>query len=295
MAGSVPAGRATTSTRWIGVSSARATQVATGRARSANGDPSTGTTIRRRLGGVATATSPSPGCTTLGFLSFSMVAATAPIIRYPGDASQGRRSRSRRSGMLRTMRIAIVGAGSVGATAAYACLLRGVAEELVIQDVDRAKAEAQALDLAHDNVRMCRHVVPGVASVAPNALWLVVTNPVDVITRATLTVSGLDPARVVGTGTVLDSSRLRVLLADRCRVAVQNVHAYVVSEHGDSEVALWSSATVGGVPLAQWGPVLGGAPSADERQSMLDDVRRAAYRIVAGKWATKFPIGVVAA
>ncbi len=143
------------------------------------------------------------------------------------------------------MRIAIVGAGSVGATAAYACILRGVAEELVIYDVDGAKAEAQALDLAHgvqfarmaavrsttdpkgcagadivvlaagakqkpgqtrmdlagDNTRMCREVVPGVASVAPNALWLVVTNPVDVITKATLTVSGLDPARVVGTGT----------------------------------------------------------------------------------------------
>jgi L-lactate dehydrogenase len=241
--------------------------------------------------------------------------------------------------MLETMRIAIVGAGSVGATAAYACLLRGVAEELVIYDVDAAKAEAQALDLAHsvqfarmaavrstvdpegcagadivvlaagakqkpgqtrmdlaeDNARMCRHVVPGVAPVAPNALWLVVANPVDVITRAALTVSGLDPARVVGTGTVLDSSRLRVLLAERCRVAVQNVHAYVIGEHGDSEVALWSSATIGGIPLAQWGPTLGGAPSPDERTHMLDEVRRAAYRIVAGKGATNFAIGVVTA
>ncbi len=237
------------------------------------------------------------------------------------------------------MRIAIVGAGSVGATAAYACLLRGVAEELVIYDVDAAKAEAQALDLAQGvqfarmaevrstgsldgcagadiivlaagakqkpgqtrmdlaagNARMCRELVPELVSASPDALLLVVSNPVDVLTRAALTASGLDPARVIGTGTVLDSSRLRTVLAERCRVAVQNVHAYVLGEHGDSEVALWSSATIGGVPLADWGQALGGAPSAAERDQMLEDVRRAAYRIVAGKGATNYAIGVVTA
>jgi len=237
------------------------------------------------------------------------------------------------------VRIAIVGAGSVGATAAYACLLRGVAEELVMYDVDQAKAEAQALDLAQsvqfarmaavrstgdlagcagadivvlaagakqkpgktrldlaaDNARMCRQIVPELVSASPDALLLVVTNPVDVITQAALTTSGLDPARVIGTGTVLDSSRLRVVLAGRCRVAVQNVHAYVLGEHGDSEVALWSSATIGGVPLGHWGPALGGPPSAEERDEMLEEVRRAAYRIVAGKGATNYAIGVVTA
>jgi L-lactate dehydrogenase len=237
------------------------------------------------------------------------------------------------------MRIAIVGAGSVGATAAYACLLRGVAEELVIYDVDRAKAEAQALDLAQGvqfahmasvrstgdldgcadadivvlaagakqkpgqtrldlaagNARMCREIVPQLVSASPEALLLVVTNPVDVLTRAALTASGLDPARVIGSGTVLDSSRLRSLLAQRCRVAVQNVHAYVLGEHGDSEVALWSSATIGGIPLDEWGPALGAAPTPAERDQMLEDVRQAAYRIVAGKGATNYAIGVVTA
>jgi len=237
------------------------------------------------------------------------------------------------------MRIAIVGAGSVGATAAYACLLRGVAEELVIYDVNGAKADAQALDLtqsvqfarmasvrsvgepdgcadadvvvltagakqrpgqtrmdlAADNVRMCRDIVPALVSASPDALLLVVTNPVDVVTKAALDASGLDPTRVVGTGTVLDSSRLRVLLAQRCRVAVQNVHAYVVGEHGDSEVALWSSATIGGIPLEHWGPALGEAPSPAERERMLAEVREAAYRIVAGKGATYYAIGVVTA
>jgi L-lactate dehydrogenase len=142
---------------------------------------------------------------------------------------------------------------------------------------------------------MCRQIVPDLVAASPDALLLVVTNPVDVITKAALAASGLDPARVIGTGTVLDSSRLRVMLAERCRVAVQNVHAYVLGEHGDSEVAIWSSATIGGVPLSHWGPTLGGAPSTDERVRMLDDVRRAAYRIVAGKGATNYAIGVVTA
>jgi L-lactate dehydrogenase len=237
------------------------------------------------------------------------------------------------------MKIAIVGVGSVGATVGYACLLRGVGEQLVLYDVDRAKAEAQALDLAHsvqfarmtgvqgtddldqcagadvvvlaagakqkpgqtrmdlatDNARMCQQVVPPLMAGSPDALLLVVTNPVDVITKAVLDAGGLDTARVIGTGTVLDSSRLRVLLAERCGVAVQNVHAYVVGEHGDSEVALWSSATIGGVPLQQWGPALGGAPTAQERDRMLDEVRQAAYRIIAGKGATNYAIGVITA
>jgi L-lactate dehydrogenase len=245
----------------------------------------------------------------------------------------------RDAGILIAVKIAIVGAGEVGATAGYACLLRGVSDKLVLCDLDRAKAEAQALDLAHgvqfarmtdiwgtddlrdcagaevvvlaagakqrpnqtrldlaaDNVAMCRMVLPEVLSVAPDALILVVTNPVDVVTRAALDVSGLDPSRVIGSGTVLDTSRLRRLLSERCGVAVQNVHAYVVGEHGDSQVALWSSATVGGIPLASWGDALGGTPSAEERDTMLDDVRQAAYRIVAGKGATNHAIGVVTA
>ena len=237
------------------------------------------------------------------------------------------------------MRISVVGAGSVGATVAYACLLRGSADEMVLYDVDSAKATAQALDLAHgvqfaqmatvhpalaladcagsdvivlaagarqrpgqtrmdlaaDNARMCRELVPQLVDGSPDALLLTVTNPVDVVTQAALRCSGLGPARVIGTGTVLDSSRLRELLARRCGVAVQNVHAYVLGEHGDTEVALWSSATIGGVPLAAWGDVLGGSPDEDERRRLLDDVRRAAYTIIEGKGATNFAIGVVAA
>jgi L-lactate dehydrogenase len=237
------------------------------------------------------------------------------------------------------VKLAIVGAGEVGATAGYACLLRGVAQKLVICDINKEKAEAHALDLTHsvqfagmadvrgtddlaecagarvvvlaagakqkrgqtrldlaaDNVAMCRKVIPEVMAAAPGALLLMVTNPVDVVTRAALDVSGLDPSRVLGTGTVLDTSRFRALLAQRCRVAVQNVHAYIVGEHGDSEVALWSSATIAGLRVDEWGPELGGVPDADERRRLLEDVRRAAYRIVAGKGATNHAIGLVTA
>lgn len=237
------------------------------------------------------------------------------------------------------MKLAIVGAGEVGATAGYACLLRGVVQKLVICDINRAKAEAHALDLMHsvqfagmadvrgtddlgecegsavvvlaagakqrpnqtrldlaaDNVAMCRAVIPEVMAAAPDARLLMVTNPVDVLTKAALEVSGLDPSRVLGTGTVLDTSRFRALLAQRCRVAVQNVHGYILGEHGDSAVALWSTTTIGGLRADEWGPSLGGVPDADERHRLLDDVRQAAYRIVQGKGATSHAIGLVTA
>src|SRR5689334_4472508 len=179
-----------------------------------------------------------------------------------------------------TNKIAIIGAGSVGATIAYACMLRGVGQQIVLHDVQRQKVDAEVLDLNHGlqfcpmatiegsddpgicadadvvvitagakqkpgqsrldlakaNVEICRKLVPKLLGVAPDAILLPVTNPVDVITYATLKLSGLPEARVFGSGTVLDSSRFRFLIAQRLRVAVQNVHAYIVGEHGDSEI-----------------------------------------------------------
>lgn len=236
------------------------------------------------------------------------------------------------------MKVVVVGAGAVGATAAYACLLRGVGEEIVLLDVLKAKAEAQALDLLHSvqfarmarvrgtddladcsnadvivlaagakqrpgqtrldlaaaNAQLCRTLIPTLVVRSPNAWILVVSNPVDVVTRVALEHSGLPPNRVIGSGTVLDGSRLRSLLAARCRVAVENVHAHVIGEHGDSEVALWSSASIAGIPAARWPDDLGGPLGDKERTTLLDDVRGAAYRIIAGKGATSYAIGVVA-
>ena len=148
------------------------------------------------------------------------------------------------------------------------------------------------LDLAAANVAMCRDLVPSLVELAPDALLLVVTNPVDVVTYAAQKFSGLPAHRVFGSGTVLDSSRLRFLIAEHTRVAVQNVHAYIAGEHGDSEVPLWSTATIGGVPVRDWEG--NGARVLDEeaRARIHHQVVSSAYEIIAGKGATSLAIGL---
>ena len=189
-----------------------------------------------------------------------------------------------------------MGAGSVGATIAYACLIRGVAGTVALYDLDADKTTAEVLDLeqgiqfvpmaqvvgsddvavtagsdivvvtagakqkpgqtrlelAGVNVEMCRKLIPQLVELSPDAIILMVTNPVDVLTYAAQKFAGLPSNRVFGSGTVLDSSRLRILLARHAGVAVQSVHAYVVGEHGDSELPLWSTATIGPIPVADW-------------------------------------------
>ncbi len=239
----------------------------------------------------------------------------------------------------RVSKIAIVGAGAVGATIAYASMIRGVAKQLAIYDINRAKVDAEVLDLNHGlqfvpmatlegsddigvcagsdvvvitagakqkpgqtrlelagaNVELCRKLVPQLLKVAPDALLLVVTNPVDVLTYVVQKLSGLPSRRVFGSGTVLDSSRFRFLLARHLNLAVQNVHAFIVGEHGDSEIPLWSSATVGGVPLLQWGVPGHTKLTEQDRTHIFDDVRNAAYQIIKGKGATNYAIGLATA
>ena len=146
------------------------------------------------------------------------------------------------------------------------------------------------LDLAAANVAMCRDLVPALVGLAPNSLLLVVTNPVDVVTYAALQFSGFPAHRVFGSGTVLDSSRLRFLIAEQTRVAVQNVHAYIAGEHGDSEVPLWSTATIGGVPVQDW-VAEGVSPlDAEARARIHNRVVTSAYEIIAGKGATSLAV-----
>lgn len=236
-------------------------------------------------------------------------------------------------------KVAIVGAGSVGTAIAYAGLIRGVAREVALYDVNRAKVDAEVLDLnhgvqfvpmaevtgsddvgicadadvivitagakqkpgqtrldlAHANVALCRRIVPELLHVAPEAVFLVVTNPVDVVTYAALKASGLPRSRVFGSGTVLDSSRFRFLIAQRCRVAVQSVHAFVAGEHGDSEVPLWSSATIGHVPLHEWQVQGHGRLTVRDRTEIFQNVKTAAQQIIVGKGATNYAIGLATA
>jgi L-lactate dehydrogenase len=148
------------------------------------------------------------------------------------------------------------------------------------------------LDLAGANVGLVRSLIPRLLEVAPDAILLFVTNPVDIVTYFAQEVSGLPPGRVVGSGTVLDSSRLRHLLAERLGVSVTSVHAMVVGEHGDSEVVLWSSATVGGAPLLDVVSPDGGTLRMDEIEALHQSVRQAGYRILEGKGHTNLAIGL---
>ncbi len=144
------------------------------------------------------------------------------------------------------------------------------------------------LDLLRDNARVVADIGRTLAGF--DGTIVLVSNPVDVLTQVMTEASGLPPARVLGTGTLLDTARLRQMLAQRLQLATTSIHAQVVGEHGDSEVVLWSGAQVGGVPLRQWP----GWDAADEAALALE-VRRAAYEVIARKGATNHAIGLVTA
>lgn len=163
--------------------------------------------------------------------------------------------------------------------------------DLLVLAAGRKQRPGQSrLELAADNVSLCRQALPVALEQAPDAVVLVVTNPVDVVTFVAGEVAGdLPPGRVFGSGTVLDTARLRVLLAHELGLAAPSVHASIVGEHGDSELALWSSATAGGAPLQWWLAEAGW--SGNRLDHLLDQVRGAAGRIIRGKGATSTAIG----
>ena len=147
------------------------------------------------------------------------------------------------------------------------------------------------LDLLARNAAVFADVVGRLDAACPDAILLVATNPVDVMTDVARRLSGRPAARVVGSGTILDTARFRVLLARHLGLSVPSVHAYVLGEHGDSEVLAWSSARAGGLPVATVA-ARAGAPLTDTVRARIDEgVRRAAYRIIAGKGATNYGIG----
>lgn len=235
------------------------------------------------------------------------------------------------------MKIGIVGSGMVGSTAAYAIVMSGVGREIVLVDLNRARAEAEANDLYHAvpfahpltvragdyadlagarvvviaggvaqkpgetrlqllrrNAAVFRQIVPSVLRHAPESLLLVVTNPVDIMTHLAAEFAadaGVPPGRVIGSGTTLDTARFRALLGRHFGVDPHHVHAYVLGEHGDSEVLAWSQATIAGLTLDEFSKVYGKPLTGAERQSIEEQVRRAAYHIIAGKGATYYGIG----
>lgn len=235
------------------------------------------------------------------------------------------------------MKVGVVGSGLVGATAAYALVMRGVGREIVLVDKNQGRAAAEADDLRHAvpfahplevrpgdypdlagcrvvvlcagvgqkpgesrlqllrrNAAVFHEVVPAILTHAPDAVLVVATNPVDVMTQLagrTAARLGVPARRVFGSGTTLDTARFRSLIGTHCQVDSHHVHGYVVGEHGDSEVLTWSLVTVGGMPLREFARMRGITDPATARREIDEKVRRAAYTIIAGKGATYYGVG----
>ena len=235
------------------------------------------------------------------------------------------------------MKIGIVGSGFVGATAAYALVMRGVGREIVLVDANRERASAEADDIAHAvpfanalevndgdyadlrgarvvilaaganqkpdetrlqllerNAKIFAQIIPQVLDNAPDARIVVATNPVDVMTHLAAHFAqqrGVPYARVIGSGTTLDTARFRLLIARHVGIDAAHIHAYVVGEHGDSEVLTWAVTTVAGFPLEQFCAAHGILLNDAIRADIDTRVRRAAYHIISGKGATYYGIG----
>ncbi|WP_257477896.1 L-lactate dehydrogenase [Acidipropionibacterium jensenii] len=235
----------------------------------------------------------------------------------------------------RPSKVSIVGAGSVGSSMAYACLIRGSADVVALYDIAKDRVEAEVADLAHGSEFVPSRVMGGgdvnetansdvvvitagarqkpgqsrldlvgvnagiISSLmsqlvpqSPNAIFVIVTNPCDVLAVVAQQVSGLPENRVFSSGTLLDSSRLRFLISQWADVTSPNVHAVIAGEHGDSEFPIWSTANISGVPIADW--KVDGERVFTEQ--VLDDLgheaAEAAYKIIEGKGATNYGIGL---
>ena len=235
------------------------------------------------------------------------------------------------------MKVGIVGCGMVGSTSAYALVMSGVGREIVLVDLNRKRAEAEANDIYHAvpfahpltvragdypdlagasvvviaggvaqkpgetrlqllqrNAEVFRQIVPSVLCHAPDAVLLVVTNPVDIMTHLAAhfaTEFKVAYTRVLGSGTTLDTARFRALLGRHFGVDPHHVHAYVLGEHGDSEVLAWSQASIAGLSLDEFAKVHGKPLTEADRKQIDENVRRAAYKIIEGKGSTYYGIG----
>ncbi len=235
------------------------------------------------------------------------------------------------------IKISVIGAGFVGSTVAYTLVMKGVASEIVLVDVNLERAEGEAMDISHGapfakssviragsyedtkgsdvviitagtnqkpgetridlitrNAAIMRDVAGRVGEQSPNAVILVISNPVDVMTYVARQVTGFPKNRVIGSGTVLDSSRFRYLLANRFDIDPRNVHGYIMGEHGDSEFPAWSLVNIAGMSLDEASDLFNKEINDEVRQSIADSTRNAAYEIINRKGATYYGIGMSA-
>lgn len=168
--------------------------------------------------------------------------------------------------------------------------LNGAGVVIIAAGVSQKPGETR-LQLLGRNAAVFREVTGQVLAHAPDAILLVASNPVDIMTDIAQRITGLPPARVIGSGTILDTARFRWLVGRHLGIAPASVHGYVLGEHGDSEVLAWSNARAGSVPLASFAAQVGAPITRDVRARIDHNVRNAAYTIIEGKGATWYGIG----
>ncbi len=231
------------------------------------------------------------------------------------------------------IKIAVVGAGNVGATFAYSLLLSGLATEIVLIDTNQSKAEGEAMDLNHSvplayptriwaggyedcagaaisvitagsnqrpgesrldllqrNTAIFDQIIRAVVRYNPGGLLLIATNPVDILTYVSCRISGLPSERVIGSGTILDTARFRYLISQYFNVDARSVHAYIIGEHGDSEVPVWSSANIAGMQLSDYCEMNHIGCTDHTMDEIFTQTRDAAYHIIERKGATYYAV-----
>jgi len=237
--------------------------------------------------------------------------------------------------MKRVNRVVVIGMGLVGSSYAFALLNQGITEELVLIDLNKEKAEGDAMDLNHGlpfvpsktniwfgdyeeckeadivvicaganqkpgetrldlvekNTKIFKGIVDHVMGSGFDGIFLVATNPVDVLSYAVWKFSGLPKERVIGSGTILDTARFRFLLGQHFDVDPRNVHAYIIGEHGDTELPVWSHADIAGTKISEWTKNKQGF-NEKELESIFPNVRDAAYHIIERKGATYYGIAM---
>lgn len=166
------------------------------------------------------------------------------------------------------------------------------ADLIVITAGAAQKPGESRLNLVERNVTIFRKILEDVAKYCPNAILLVVSNPVDIMTYVTLKLTGFSRSRVIGSGTVLDTARFRALLAQKLNIDSRSIHAYIIGEHGDSEVPVWSTVNVAGMKLLKddWESLA--AKDKEELSVIFNRVKNAAYEIIQRKGSTAYAIGL---
>lgn len=236
---------------------------------------------------------------------------------------------------MKTNKISIIGSGFVGSTSAFAIIDAGLASDIVLVDINREKAEAEAMDLSHGaafvktvnvtagsiedtvdsdliiitagigpkpgesrldvlnkNIPIFKDIVPQLVRFSPSSILLVVSNPVDILTYITFKYSGFPSNRVIGSGTVLDTSRFKSILSKQFDIDARNIHAYIIGEHGDSEIATWSLTKIAGMSIDEYCQTTDKNFSDQFKEEIQHEVKHAAYEIINRKGYTNYAVAL---